>query len=161
LIIEKIKNEFFNAQFLRFLLVGGFSALVNYFSGYFLRENFSRYLSFEASVATGFIIGAIMSFILNKIYTFGAHGEKTSIQLVKFLLIVITSTALASFLAFLCMKTFTLLNLQFGTKTFMESVARVLSIVGVTFYNFLTMKYLAFNKVNISPDEGAGKAEVS
>lgn len=143
MLLKRIIKDFISTQFLRFLLVGGFAALVNFFSRFFFRQFFL----YVVSVAFAFSVGTIISFILNKIFTFKSFEERTVVQLIKFIIIAISSIFLATFIAWLGMVVYRLLQISFISSKQMESIAHIIAIGVTTLYNFLTMKYFSFRKL--------------
>jgi putative flippase GtrA len=65
-------------EFGRFLIIGTLAALANLLSAWCYRQLFqnTRYY-FEASMALGFALGTVISFLLNKFITFQAKDGKT------------------------------------------------------------------------------------
>ena len=140
---KAIADNFISKQFLRFLLVGGIAALANFFS----RFLFQTYFPYTPSVALAFTLGTIISFILNKTFTFASYDEKTSIQLIKFLLAGIVCVALASIIAYLGMAFYHIARISFVTEKKMESIVHIIAIGLTTIYNFLAMKFFSFRRL--------------
>jgi putative flippase GtrA len=88
-------------------------------------------------------MGTILSFILNKIFTFNKM-KNTRAQILKFILLAIVAYFLAviivSFLVFLYKQ----LNITFVNLKTAERIAQVIAIGITTIYNFLAMKYFSF-----------------
>lgn len=55
-----------SAQFLRFLAVGGFAALVNFVS----RIVLSRWLPYSAAIVIAYLLGMATAFVLNRLFVF-------------------------------------------------------------------------------------------
>ncbi len=147
----KTKKIFISKEFAKFLLVGGTAALVNFFS----RFCFQIFFSYVFSIACAFILGSIISFILNKNFTFKAHDEKTRIQMFKFTIIAIGSIFLASFLAGIIMFFYNFFTIAYVSQPTMETLTHIFTIGVNTIYNFLAMKYFSFKpiKLNIGKNE--------
>jgi putative flippase GtrA len=151
-ISSKIIKTYFSMQFLVFLVVGGISALINFTSGFLFRNSFYQFNNcYEISILVGFTIGTLISFILNKSITFKAYDEKTSFQFIKFIIAAIISILIATAVGFLIKK----LLIMFDSIPIiiwnMENVAHFLTIGIMTMYNFIVIKFFAFNKIGSSP----------
>lgn len=140
-----VKN-FVSKEFMRFLLVGGCAASINFFSRCFFRMFFPYVLS----VALSFSLGTIASFIFNKTYTFKAYDERATIQFAKFIVIAASSVVFASFIVYAGMKVYDFLNITFIARPGMESAVHLIAIGMMTIYNFLTMKYVSFRNLRVT-----------
>jgi len=140
--MKRISGIFFSQEFLRFLISGSIAAAVNFFSRFFFR----LYFSYALSIAFSFSLGTVISFFLNKFFTFRSFGEKSAIQLAKFILIAVTSVILASFLASVQVALYKFTRINFIKEKNLESVVHLTTIGLVTVYNFLAMKYFSFRK---------------
>lgn len=72
-----------DGEFVRFLLVGGFSALVNIVSRFLL----SRAMPFEIAVPVAYVIGMATAFALMRRFVFGASGRKAHDEFVRFAIV--------------------------------------------------------------------------
>jgi putative flippase GtrA len=141
--LKTLAGNFISKQFLRFLLVGGIAGLANFLS----RFAFQIFFSYTLSVALAFSFGTVISFILNRSYTFAAYDEKAMIQFIKFILIAIVGIALAAVIAWLGMVIYKALKIGLVNEKQMESIAHIIAIFLITFYNFLAMKYFSFKRL--------------
>jgi putative flippase GtrA len=66
-----VKSLITNQEFIRFLLVGGFAALVNFFS----RILINNIYTFRISVIIAYIIGMLTAYILTKFLVFTPSGQ--------------------------------------------------------------------------------------
>jgi len=144
---EGVIKSFISKEFMRFLLVGGCAAAINFFSRFFFRIFFSC----VESVTLSFLLGTIVSFIFNRTYTFKAYDERVAIQCVKFVIIAILSIIIASFIVYSGMAMHDFLNITLIGRSEMESVVHLAAIGIITIYNFLAMKYVSFRKVSRYP----------
>jgi putative flippase GtrA len=140
---KTLAGSFISKQFLRFLLVGGIAALANFLS----RFAFQAFFPYTFSVALAFSLGTVISFILNRSYTFAAYDEKAMVQFIKFILIAIVGIALAAAIAWLCMAIYKISEMALVNERQMESIAHIIAIFLITFYNFLAMKYFSFKRL--------------
>ena len=147
----KIIKTYFTTQFLVFLVVGGIAALINFTSGYLFRKSFYQFNHYyEISILAGFTIGTLVSFILNKSITFKAYDEKTSFQFIKFIIAAIVSILLATAVGFLIKKLLVMFDSIPIIIWNMENVAHFLTIGIMTMYNFVIIKFFAFNKIKFN-----------
>ncbi|MGD0036170.1 MAG: GtrA family protein [Bacteroidota bacterium] len=136
-------KKIFNHEFLRFLISGGIAAGANFFS----RIEFEKYFSFIFSVALGYAMGTVVSFFLNKYFTFKSHEEYPATQFIKFVIVAPLAVGLGSLIAYILIILFDIL--QFGKiigVDYLKSLAHLGSIGATTIYNYLIMKYYCFKK---------------
>jgi putative flippase GtrA len=143
---REIMHGFVSFQFLKFLIAGGTAALFNFLSFILFRNHFSHMVS----IVLAFTVGTVISFILNKTFTFMAYSEKTAVQSAKFAVVAVGGYFLAVITAFLTIKIYEVLSISLITLQTAEKFAQAIAIGFVTVYNFLAMKYFSFNKLNLS-----------
>ncbi len=150
MIIKKIKEIvklFFSIQFLKFLFSGSISAVLNFFSALLFRMFFDKIVYYYSiSIAFGFTLGTISSFILNKYFTFKAFEEKSYIQLLKFIFSALLGILIATIIASILNMTLRRLNNDINKKI-VETISHIITIGVMTIYNFLFMKLFAFKKI--------------
>ena len=118
-------------QFLKFIIVGGFSTIVNYSVFYFLYEILE--VHYIISSASGFIVGVFAGYGFNKKWTFGIR-EKAARYAYKYYIVYIISLILSLFvLKFLVS--------QIGLS---PEIANVLTICFTTITNFVGIKLWVF-----------------
>jgi len=66
-----LKSLFKNQEFIRFILVGGLAALINFVSRILLSSTYS----FRVSVIIAYLIGMTMAYILTKFLVFSPSGK--------------------------------------------------------------------------------------
>lgn len=147
-IIGKVTNLFFTKELLIFLGVGATAAFVNFTGGLLFRMVFQGKYFFTVSIWFGYIMGSIVSFLLNKTVTFKAHDEKIINQIVKFTAVFICSVFIASAVANVVMIIYQRLGLEIFTLDRMEDIARFISIGATTLFNYPAMKFFSFRKFN-------------
>jgi len=145
MLIKSIIGIFISKEFIRFLLVGGTAAAINFGSRFLFRVFFPYVLS----VALAFSLGTVVSFILNKVYTFKAFDESTLAQLVKFVAIAVVSIGIASFTVYSGMEIYKYIGITWITEREMESVMHLVAIGVVMIFNFLAMKYFSFRRLSL------------
>ena len=139
--IESIKKIFFDKSFLVFLIIGVINTLVG------LAITFSCYnlLGFDywTSSALDYILASILSYFLNKHFTF--HYKKTDWRSIfKFALNIIICYIIAFSLARPCAR-WILEQLGFNlSKVFIENVAMLVGTGLFTVINYLGQRFFAF-----------------
>lgn len=71
------------SEFTRFLLVGGFAALVNFIT----RIIFSEWMSFRVAIIVAYLVGMITAYILSRAVVFEASGKHPGHELFYFSLV--------------------------------------------------------------------------
>jgi putative flippase GtrA len=79
----KLKTLFFNKQFVRFILVGGFAAGVNLVSRILL----SSFFSYTTAIILAYLIGMLTAYLLCKFLVFNAKLSSTPHQIGYFIVI--------------------------------------------------------------------------
>ena len=69
-----------SSRFVRFLLTGGFAALVNLGSRYLLNQ----YMSFEAAVAMAYLFGVVTAYLLARLFVFEKSGHEIATEFRRF-----------------------------------------------------------------------------
>lgn len=72
-----------NSEFSRFLMVGGFAALVNFLS----RILFSEWTSFRIAIILAYIVGMLTAYILSRLLVFEPSGKHPGNELFYFTLV--------------------------------------------------------------------------
>lgn len=78
-----ILRQFQNKMFVRFIIVGGTAALINFLSRIF----YSRFVSFRIAVLIAYITGMIVAFLLSKKYVFDQSSQPLIKQVYYFSLV--------------------------------------------------------------------------
>lgn len=128
LTIKLLKN-----QIIRFAIVGGFTAAIDYIILYLLVEYYD--INYLLSTAIGFFVGSSINYILSIIYVF--EGGRFRAKGIEFTVFIIF-TALGLLLNHLIM--------WLGVDKIQSSylLIKIVSLILVTLFNFLTKKYLVF-----------------
>jgi putative flippase GtrA len=137
---------FASKQFVVFLLVGGTAALVNFLSGALVRSCWTSYSAYVASVTLGFVLGTVVSFFLNRRFTFTASDEAAAPQAFRFVVVALGSVVLSIAVASLVLWAWELAGRVVLTRAQVESLGHVSAIGVSTVYNFLAMKFFAFRR---------------
>jgi len=137
-----------STQFLKFLLVGGTAFIMNYGTACLTRVALSPVrFTLGISIAMGYIVGTLISFVLNKTFTFKAYDEKLSLQAIKFMLVAISSLLLTTMITYFFVIGYDLAGFTFlPSKSVLDSTAHFLALTLATIYNYLAMKHYSFKK---------------
>jgi len=132
-------------EFVRFLVAGGIAASANLAGAWCYRMllHATPYY-FEASVAFGFSLGTVLSFLLNKFVTFRAKAGNTWAQLGLFLVISVVSIAVSTLVAHLLFGCLTAFASLARNLRLTEALAHTLTIGVMIIVNYWMMRYIAF-----------------
>lgn len=118
-------------QFIKFIIVGAVSTLVNYSVFYVLLSHY--YVNYLLASASGFIAGVVFGYFLNKLWTFNAKGSSNS-TILKYFFVYILSLILS--LVFL--------NISVEILGVNVKIANILAIGITTCTNFIGIKRWVF-----------------
>jgi putative flippase GtrA len=133
-------NKSNNKEFFQFLIVGGFSAGINFIS----RIGFSELVSYRVAIILAYLIGMITAFILSKHYVFEKSGRKYKDELRDFTIVNIfaviqvwlISVGLAEYLFITIPFTF-----------YPEEIAHLIGLGIPVISSYFGHKYFSFRKV--------------
>lgn len=129
----------FNTEFIRFLFVGGFAALVNVLSRILL-DVFLNYLS---SIMLAYIIGMATAYALNRLMVFGAGDRNVASEMLIFTLVnlfAVAQTILVSLL--LARVIFPNLNWLWHPETLAHAIGVAVPVIS----SYFGHKYWSFGK---------------
>lgn len=126
-----------NAQFLRFVFVG----IVNTLFGTFVMFGLYNYFhcSYFFSTAMNYILGSILSFFLNKYFTFQNKNKS-----VKQILIFIFNIVICYSLAYSIAKPIANFTLVSFSKSIQDNVSMLIGMILFTILNYFGQKFLVF-----------------
>ena len=137
--MKKLISAFFDKKFLKFCLVGAANTLVG--AGVmFLLYNVA-YCSYTFSSAMNYVVGSILSYFLNKYFTF-QNKERSWWQVVKFVITV----AVCWVLAYAIAKPLVLQVLSGQSVKIQENVAMLAGMCIYTGLNYFGQRFFAFKK---------------
>ena len=126
-------------QFIAFLFVGSFAALLNIAT----RIAVNQLISYESSIAVAFIVGLISAYLLNRIIVFGSSGRTIGSEFSYF--VIVNLAALAQiYLISISLAWYVLPAV--GVHRHAETIAHVVGVVTPVFSSYLLHKYLTFRK---------------
>jgi putative flippase GtrA len=120
------------SQFARFLLVGGFTALIDFLLLVLLVEAFSVY--YLVASGASFIVGLILNYLVSRSWIFQSGKYREAIEFLGFCIAGSIGLGLNQMVLFTFVDHFSL----------DYRLSKIISIALVTFWNFLTKKYVVF-----------------
>lgn len=139
--MDKIKQEFFNLQFIRFLLVGGLAALVNIVS----RVGFSWVVDYSISILLSHLVGMVVAFTLNRIFVFKSQSGHSTMRQIYYFSLVNTVALLQTLGVSLAMAHWLLPQLPLGLSlSEQETFAHIIGVSMTAFSSYIGHKYLSF-----------------
>lgn len=132
-----ILGDFFTTQFVKFILAGGFAALVNFSVGISL----AGMLPYHGDIVVGHLSGMVVAFFLFESKVFGRSSESRQVEVSTFIIVNIAS---------IVQTWFVYIGLQgyvfpaIGMHFYPQVHARAIAIVIPVFTSFIAHKYLTF-----------------
>lgn len=137
--MKELFSKFFDASFLRFLIVGVVNTLVGtaiMFSAYNLLG-----FSYWVSSALNYILASILSYFLNKHFTFRSR-EKGAGVVLRFVANILVCYLLAYGIA----KPLVRFMLTSASTTIQDNVSMLAGMVLFTLFNYFGQRFFAFKK---------------
>ncbi|EIJ43410.1 putative membrane protein [Beggiatoa alba B18LD] len=134
-----LKKAFFSTTFLKFLAVGGFAALVNFFS----RIGFSYFVGYTVAIILAYCLGIVTAFIFNKLYVFNHKVGRRSHAEQFYYFFLINLVGLAQTLVISLLLAHYLLP-ALGITRAVEEIAHFIGICVPVFTSYLGHKYITF-----------------
>ena len=123
--MKRLLQLFLSRQFITFLAVGGTAALMNFLAGAVIRLYWTSYGAYVGSVAAGFALGTVVSFVLNRRFTFRVGGEPVMPQVLRFGIITLGSVVVSLATASALFGMWGLLGQALVTRAQAESLGHV------------------------------------
>ncbi len=133
-------------EFARFLVTGATAAAVNLLSAGAIAPLVDTPWFFEASVAIGFTLGSVVSFYLNKYFTFHANDGNSWFQFARFALVAAVSVVVSTLVAHEALSVLNVVRTAWGFTTPIESIAHVATVGIMTIFNYVGIKFVAFGR---------------
>ena len=138
--MSKSKAKSNHGEFFQFLMVGGFSAGVNFLS----RIGFSELVSYRSAIILAYLVGMITAFLLSKHYVFEKNGRHFKDELRDFTIVNIfaviqvwlISVGLAEYF-------FPYISFTF----YPEEVAHLIGLAIPVISSYFGHKYFSFRKI--------------
>lgn len=145
--MKKLISAFFDKQFLKFLLVGVANTLVGsavMFGLYNLAGS-----SYRLSTVMNYVVGSVLSYFLNKKYTF--KSTETSLpQILRF----VANIAVCYYIAYELAKPLAIKLLENSSQSLQDNLAMLVGMVIFTGLNYLGQRFFAFKKTDKPENEG-------
>ena len=126
-----------------FVVVGVTCAAVNFGVGVVVRVAGGPLLPASVGVVAGFIAGAILSFVLNRRYTFRVHEDAVGPQAFRFALASLASVALSACVAEVLVAVIRAVPGLDLPRPMVQNLAHVGTIGVVFVFNYFAMKFFA------------------
>jgi putative flippase GtrA len=142
-----------SSRFVRFLLTGGFAALVNLGSRHLLNQ----YMSFGAAVAVAYLFGVVTAYSLARLFVFERSGHAIATEFRRFVVVNIISLAVVwSVSVGLALYLFPHLGFQWHAA----AVAHFIGVASPTVIAYFAHKHYTFRAAdNESPGTGPIRSE--
>ncbi|MGD8927017.1 MAG: GtrA family protein [Thioalkalispiraceae bacterium] len=132
-----IHKHFFSRQFLRFLLVGGVAAAINFVSRIFLSE----IMSYRWAVFVAYLIGMLTAYLLSRAFVFEPSSRKPLHELYYFSLVNVLAVCQVWGISVLLAE-YVFPKAGFGF--YPEEIAHIIGLSVPIFTSFLGHKYWSF-----------------
>jgi putative flippase GtrA len=135
-----------SGRFVRFLLTGGFAALINLGSRYVLNE----FMSFEAAVAVAYLAGVVIAYVLAKVFVFDKSGSAVATEFRRFVIVNLLSLAVVW-----CVSVGLAINVfpALGFRWHAEAVAHFIGVLSPAVVSYLAHKHYTFRAAGISTSD--------
>jgi putative flippase GtrA len=135
-----------SGRFGRFLLTGGFAALVNLGSRYVLNE----FMSFEAAVAVAYLAGVVTAYVLARIFVFEKSGSAAATEFQRFVIVNVLSLAVVWCVSVgLAICFFPAV----GFRWHAEAVAHSIGVLSPAVISYFAHKHYTFRAAGISTSD--------
>ncbi|HIP11610.1 MAG TPA: GtrA family protein [Arcobacter sp.] len=135
-------KEFKSKEFLIFLFVGGFAALINLGSRLWLNE----YMSFGKSVVLAYLLGMVTAFIFSKFFVFERSQRSTIREIFNFTLVNIVAI-IQTYIISVGLAEYFFPKIEFTFYSY--SIAHATGVVFPVFTSYLGHKYFTFKVKNV------------
>lgn len=132
----------FNKQFLKFILFGGLSSVINILSRLIISNNTT--IEYNVSITIAYTLGMIFNFVLNRIFTFSNFNRRIDQQARSFIFVALGGLVLVNLSSFLFRIIGQNLFSSIIDLTKIETCSHILSIGIVAIYSFFGHKYISF-----------------
>jgi putative flippase GtrA len=139
--IQAVFRKLFSSEFLKFAIVGGISALIEYS----LYLAFKLWMDYLVANILAFGITNIVTYILSKIYVFGSSNSNKVIEAALFFLCLLGALMVSQFTLWV------LVDYVGMDDRIAKAVAMSVAIV----WNFFTRKYIVFRHALTVPQQSS------
>jgi putative flippase GtrA len=135
--LSSLIKLFSSKEFLLFLVVGGFAALVNFSS----RIIYSQYVDFSLAIILAYITGMITAFILSRVFVFGTSVTSAKHQVLYFTLVNLVAVLQTWAVSILLYKH---VFVQINDFVYAKEAAHFIGVVVPVFSSYIGHKYVTF-----------------
>ncbi len=137
--IRKLNDVFASKEFLNFLLVGGFAAIVNVVSRVF----YSYYIDFSEAIVLAYLTGMITAYLLSKFFVFDT-SKNTALQEVAYFTLVNVAAVIQTWVVSMVLYHYVLrwMEISFYNK----EIAHLFGVAVPAFTSYVGHKHLTFRK---------------
>ena len=132
-----IRKNFLSKQFVKFLMVGGFAALVNFISRILLSE----VMSYRWSIFVAYLIGMLTAYLLSRLFVFEKSSRKPLQELYYFSIVNLLAVCQVWIISVLLAE-YVFPKLEFSF--YPEEIAHIIGLSVPIFTSFLGHKYWSF-----------------
>jgi putative flippase GtrA len=137
--IRKLNDLFASKEFLNFLFVGGFAALINVISRIF----YNYYMGFSEAIILAYLTGMITAFLLSKFYVFDKSKHSTLHEITYFTLVNIAAVIQTWIVSMLL---YHYLLKWMDISLYKKEIAHMVGVAVPVFSSYMGHKYLTFRK---------------
>ena len=140
-LIQTVFNKLISPEFLKFAIVGGVSALIEYS----LYLAFKLWMDYLVANIVAFAFTNIVTYILSKIYVFGSSSANKVMEAALFFLCLLGALLISQFTLWV------LVDYAGMDDRIAKGIAMSIAIV----WNFFSRKYIVFKHANGLPDQSS------
>lgn len=137
-------RDFMTAEFVRFLLTGGFAAAVNFLS----RILYDTFVSFSVAIVLAYLTGMVTAYVLARLLVFKKSDRSVRDEMLWFSLINVAAV-LQTWLVSMALYLYVLPQMMGNVlEVWHKEIAHFVGIVVPVFTSFLGHKYLTFRRTD-------------
>jgi putative flippase GtrA len=137
--IRKLNDIFASKEFVSFLLVGGFAALVNVVS----RIIYNSYMGFSEAIVVAYLTGMVTAYLLSKFFVFGT-SKNTALQEVAYFTLVNVAAVAQTWVVSMVLYHYVLTWLDISIYN--KEIAHLLGVAVPVFTSYVGHKHLTFRQ---------------
>lgn len=130
---------FLKPEFLRFVLVGGFAAAVNWISGL----AFGIFTRFEIAIALAYLVGMTTAYVLNRLFVFERSGRNVGNEYLRFTVVNIVALIQVWFVSVGLAR---FIFPAIGWSFYPEPVAHAIGVASPIITSYLGHRYFTYAK---------------
>jgi len=134
-------RQLFTPEFVKFMLVGGFAAVVNFLS----RILFSDWMDFRWAVLFAYLVGMVTAYLMSKLFVFESSGKHALHEFLHFTLVNLAAVAQVWVISVVLAE---YLLPKMGVVSYREDIAHFVGLVIPVFSSYYGHKYFSFRKAH-------------